>query len=91
MLNALVLAAALATKAAPAGPAPLRVAGDMNARGCCALRNATNGWDWSDDVTRRDCVKSARDVGLDVKSWFHYPNETCKAVQTRCGSPNPCP
>jgi hypothetical protein len=63
---------------------------DMSAVGCCALRNGTNGWDWSDKVTREQCLRDARAVGLQADGVYHYPKETCSAVKTRCGSPNPC-
>ena len=63
---------------------------EMQVPGCCMLQNGTNGWDTSDNVTREQCVRSARQANLAVDQWFHYPNETCVAVQRRCGTPNPC-
>ena len=62
----------------------------LTERGCCFTRNGTNGWDWSDDVTREQCLKDNRAAGGSVSDAYHYPRETCQGVQSRCGSPNPC-
>jgi len=61
----------------------------MREQGCCALRDGTNGWDWSDRVTREQCIRDSRSVGGGLGDWYHYPREFCSAVKARCG-PNPC-
>jgi|GEM_PF-3652764 hypothetical protein len=66
-----------------------RAAADMGAVGCCAIRNGTNGWDWSDNKSRQRCLKDAHDAGLTASDVFHYPKETCQSVKKRCGM-NPC-
>jgi len=63
-------------------------------QGCCAIRNNSSGanfFDWSDGVTREDCVRTANAAGMKgTRDWFHYPNESCASVKKRC-SPAPCP
>jgi hypothetical protein len=62
----------------------------MTEQGCCSIRNGTNGWDWTNTVTREQCLKDNRAVGGSVSDVYHYPNETCETVKQRCGNPNPC-
>jgi hypothetical protein len=57
---------------------------DMQDVGCCALRNGTNGWSWSDNKSRQECIMDNNSVGGHVDDWYHYPNETCDSVEKRC-------
>jgi hypothetical protein len=70
--------------------APKAQADNMKAVGCCAIRNGTNGWDWSRNKSRKECLSDAHHAGLTAEDVFHYPGETCQSVHNRCG-PNPCP
>jgi hypothetical protein len=64
---------------------------EMQTNGCCAIRNTIGGnvFDWTDNITRANCIQSARDIGAGIHDWYHYPNETCTSVKRRC-SANPC-
>jgi hypothetical protein len=81
-----------ARQTADISPAACRVeVADMQDVGCCVIRNGTNGWDWSDNDAREQCIRSARAAGISTPdAWYHYPNETCDAVKVRCRGPNPC-
>jgi hypothetical protein len=54
----------------------------LTERGCCAIRNATNGWDWTNNVTREQCLKDNRAVGGTVQDVYHYPREMCDLVSS---------
>jgi hypothetical protein len=88
LLEALALFV-IVSSAPAAAPYFVLTGADLSAVGCCVLRDGTNGWDWSDKNTREECLRSARAAGLDADGVYHYPNEACSSVKTRCG-PNPC-